>query len=93
TGALDAAAPFAARGAQARVVIAPERLEAALSAWGEAPPEVIAVNTESRHLPAAEAAERVATVTRRLAPYTPTVWFKKVDSTLRGQVVAESLAM
>jgi uncharacterized protein YgbK (DUF1537 family) len=93
TGALDAAAPFAARGAQTRVVITPERLETALSAWGEAPPEVIAVNTESRHLPAAEAAERVAAVTRRLAPYTPTVWFKKVDSTLRGQVVAESLAM
>ncbi|MBA2779849.1 four-carbon acid sugar kinase family protein [Billgrantia kenyensis] len=93
TGALDAAAPFAARGAQTRVVIAPERLEAALSAWGAAPPEVIAVNTESRHLPAAEAAERVAAVTRRLVPHTPTVWFNKVDSTLRGQVVAESLAM
>ncbi|MCE8052493.1 four-carbon acid sugar kinase family protein [Billgrantia desiderata] len=93
TGALDAAAPFAARGAQTRVVIAPERLEAALRAWGEAPPEVIAVNTESRHLSAAEAAERVAAVTRRLAPLDPGVWFKKVDSTLRGQVVAESLAM
>ena len=89
TGALDAAAPFAARGAQTRVVIAPERLEAALRAWGEAPPEVIAVNTESRHLSAAAAAERVAAVTRRLAPLGPGVWFKKVDSTLRGHVAAE----
>ncbi|RCV91331.1 four-carbon acid sugar kinase family protein [Billgrantia montanilacus] len=93
TGALDAAAPFAARGADARVVIALEALDDALSDWEGTWPEVIAVNTESRHLSAGQAAERVARATRCLARTAPTTWFKKVDSTLRGQVVAECIAM
>ncbi|MCE8004901.1 MULTISPECIES: four-carbon acid sugar kinase family protein [Billgrantia] len=93
TGALDAAAPFAARGAQTRVVVALERLASCLEAWAENGPQVVAVNTESRHLPSHEAAERVVQATRLLARLSPEVWFKKIDSTLRGQVVAESLAM
>ncbi|MFO8044344.1 MAG: four-carbon acid sugar kinase family protein [Halomonas sp.] len=93
TGALDAAAPFAARGASARVVIALERLEQALEAWGSELPEVIAVNTESRHLLPAAAVARVAWAARCLARADPEWWFKKIDSTLRGQVVAESLAL
>jgi uncharacterized protein YgbK (DUF1537 family) len=101
TGALDAAAPFAARGARARVVIALEHLETCLEAFcaerleGErnGVPQVIAVNTESRHLSAEEAAARVAEATALLARLSPAVWFKKVDSTLRGQVLAESVAM
>ncbi|WP_234281338.1 four-carbon acid sugar kinase family protein [Halomonas alkalisoli] len=93
TGALDAAAPFAARGADARVVIALEALDDALSDWEGAWPEVIAVNTESRHLSVGQSAERVARATRCLARTAPTVWFKKIDSTLRGQVVAECIAM
>lgn len=93
TGALDAVAPFAARGAQARVVVALERLASCLEVWAENAPQVVAVNTESRHLPSHEAAERVVQATRLLARLSPAVWFKKVDSTLRGQVVAESLAM
>ena len=93
TGALDAAAPFAQRGATTRVVVALERLEALLDAWRGALPEVIAVTTESRHLTASAAAERVARATQMLARLAPAVWFKKIDSTLRGQVVAESLAM
>lgn len=93
TGALDAAAPFAQRGATTRVVVALERLEALLDAWRGALPEVIAVTTESRHLTASTAAERVVRATQILARLAPAVWFKKIDSTLRGQVVAESLAM
>ncbi|MBS9402341.1 four-carbon acid sugar kinase family protein [Halomonas sp. TRM85114] len=93
TGALDAAAPFAQRGATTRVVVALERLEALLETWQEALPEVIAVTTESRHMTASEAAERVARATQMLTRLAPVVWFKKIDSTLRGQVVAESLAM
>lgn len=93
TGALDAAAPFAARGARTRVVIALEHLEACLEAWREGCPAVVAVNTESRHLPEREAAARVAEACRLLARLAPNVWFKKIDSTLRGQVLAESLAM
>ncbi|MBZ0332231.1 four-carbon acid sugar kinase family protein [Halomonas sp. ANAO-440] len=93
TGALDAAAPFAARGASTRVVIALERLEGALEAWEGERPEVIAVNTESRHLAAVAAAARVERAARCLSRVEPRLWFKKIDSTLRGQVVAESLAL
>ncbi|QPL44859.1 four-carbon acid sugar kinase family protein [Halomonas sp. A40-4] len=93
TGALDAAAPFAQRGATTRVVVALESLEASLDAWQGALPDVIAVTTESRHLMASAAAERVTQATRILARLAPAVWFKKIDSTLRGQAVAESLAM
>ncbi|PXX96506.1 hypothetical protein CR157_14940 [Halomonas sp. LBP4] len=93
TGALDATAPFAARGADARVVISLAALDDVLASWQGAWPDVIAVNTESRHLGAAEAAERVADAARRLKRATPAAWFKKIDSTLRGQVVAECIAM
>ena len=93
TGALDAAAPFASRGARARVVIALDHLEQCLEAWQEDCPPVVAVNTESRHLPEQEAANRVAEASRLLARLSPDIWFKKIDSTLRGQVLAESLAM
>ncbi|MGR2736860.1 four-carbon acid sugar kinase family protein [Billgrantia sp. Q4P2] len=97
TGALDAAAPFAARGAHTRVFVALEHLDEylkeCLEAWREDCPPVIAVNTESRHLSEREAAARVAEASRLLARLAPSVWFKKIDSTLRGQVLAESLAM
>jgi uncharacterized protein YgbK (DUF1537 family) len=93
TGALDAAAPFAARGARTRVVVALEHLEGLLDAWQDAIPEVIAVNTDSRHLTAEQAAERVTRATTLLERVSPRGWFKKIDSTLRGQVVAECLAM
>ncbi|MEQ6917992.1 four-carbon acid sugar kinase family protein [Halomonas aquatica] len=93
TGALDATAPFAARGADARVVISLAALDDVLTSWEGAWPDVIAVNTESRHLDAEEAAQRVVDATRRLARAKPVAWFKKIDSTLRGQVVAECVAM
>lgn len=92
TGALDAAAPFAARGVVTQVVVSLERLETALASW-QTLPDVIAVNTESRHLAANVAAERVVQVTRQLARLSPQQWFKKIDSTLRGHVVAECLAL
>lgn len=93
SGALDTAAPFAARGADARVVISLEALAATLEAWQGQWPEVIAVNTESRHLQAEDAALRVGKAVRILNQAEPQQWFKKVDSTLRGQVVAECTAL
>lgn len=93
SGALDTAAPFAARGADARVVISLEALAATLEAWQGQWPEVIAVNTESRHLQAEDAALRVGEAVRILNQAEPQQWFKKVDSTLRGQVVAECTAL
>lgn len=93
SGALDASAPFAARGADARVVVSLDALAATLDVWQGQWPAVIAVNTESRHLRADEAALRVAKAVRLLAQVRPQQWFKKVDSTLRGQVVAECRAL
>lgn len=93
SGALDASAPFAARGADARAVIGLEVLAATLEAWQGEWPDVIAVNTESRHLSAHEAELRVSEAVRLLKRANPQQWFKKVDSTLRGQVVAECRAL
>ncbi|MEC9483681.1 MAG: four-carbon acid sugar kinase family protein [Halomonas sp.] len=90
TGAMDAAAPFARRGMRTSVVIALEHL-ADVIAQGHLP-EVLAINTESRHLPADQAAKRVAEACERLLTFAPRLLFKKVDSTLRGNVVAECLA-
>lgn len=93
SGALDATAPFASRGADARVVISLEALAETLETWHGQWPEVIAVNTESRHLQAEQAALRVSEAARLLARAAPRQWFKKIDSTLRGQVVVECQAL
>ncbi|RAH38406.1 four-carbon acid sugar kinase family protein [Halomonas sp. SL1] len=92
TGALDAAAPFASRGAMTRVVVTLEHLPMAMKRWGMEPPEVVAVNTESRHLSAQSAIDRVERAVSLLASLSPALWFKKIDSTLRGHAVSESLA-
>lgn len=81
TGAMDAAAPFAERGLAVELV---------LSADGTISPEasdVVAFETNSRHLPPEEAAAAVARSVAALPPATPL--FKKIDSTLRGAVVEE----
>ncbi|SDK72616.1 Uncharacterized conserved protein YgbK, DUF1537 family [Franzmannia pantelleriensis] len=93
TGALDACAPFAARGADTRVVVSPDRLRQQVAEWHDAPPEVVAVNVESRHLSAQDAAARVSAAFEALRALAPGLWFKKVDSTLRGQVIAECKAL
>lgn len=90
TGALDAAAPFARCGALTRVAISSERLGAVLS--GHALPEVLAINTESRHLPPEQGASRVGRALETVQRLAPRVLIKKIDSTLRGNVVAECLA-
>jgi uncharacterized protein YgbK (DUF1537 family) len=80
TGALDAAAPFAAAGARTTFLLDQGK------GW-PAGAEVVAWSTESRHLPPDVAASRARTVARSPAE----IVFKKVDSTLRGAVVAEVL--
>ncbi len=88
TGALDAAAPFAKRGLDTRVVCLPDGIAAA----ARTPCDVLAVTTASRHLPAERAETAVAEACRVLVAAAPEVLFKKIDSTLRGNPVAESLA-
>jgi D-threonate/D-erythronate kinase len=81
TGACDAGTLFA------------RRAPVPVTVWPDVPAtaEVAVVDTESRHLARDEAAERVSgSVARRPGA---TSWFKKIDSTLRGHVGAEIVAL
>ncbi|MFC7021199.1 MULTISPECIES: four-carbon acid sugar kinase family protein [Haloarcula] len=79
TGSCDAGHEFATRDYDTRVVVGPER---ATPAGGD----VVVSNTDSRYVDPALAAERVRAV---LDAHDPAVVYKKVDSTLRGNVRAE----
>jgi uncharacterized protein YgbK (DUF1537 family) len=84
TGALDAAAPFAARGFVACVATGPRGLEEAIAGRTQ----VIAVSTGSRNCLPAEAAERVLFAAISLGA-ADGLAFKKIDSRLKGNVPAE----
>jgi len=89
TGAMDAAGPFAARGIATWVAACPDDCDPRNLAEAQ----VVSVNTESRHLSAADAAARVAQCFRRVGGESFPLVVKKVDSTLRGNVVSETLAL
>ena len=89
TGAMDSAGPFAARGIETWVVAVPIRCDPASLLTAS----VVSVNTDSRHLPAAEAATRVREIVRHLGGGGFDIIVKKIDSTLRGNVVAETMAL
>jgi len=89
TGAMDAAGPFAARGIATWVAACPDDCDPGDLVKAQ----VVSVNTESRHLSAAAAAERVAVCFRRVGGESFPLVIKKVDSTLRGNVVSETLAL
>src|ERR1700704_3783242 len=89
TGAMDSAGPFAEIGVETWVVAAPMQCDPVTIARAR----VVSVNTDSRHLLAAQAATRVRDIVRRLDPGAFDVVVKKIDSTLRGNVVAETLAL
>ncbi len=83
TGALDTGAQFAAHGLRTLVT------------WDGAPPadaDVWVLDTESRDLPPQAAGQRIAELAARLLPHVPRL-YKKVDSTLRGNVAAELAAL
>lgn len=98
TGALDTAAPFAAHGWPTCVVpwtdATPRAMAAALRQAARAH-DVVVIDTASRHVPAGEAAARVRRVVRtarRIDGGRPRGLYKKIDSTLRGNVAAELAA-
>jgi uncharacterized protein YgbK (DUF1537 family) len=87
TGALDTAAPFAARGMHVEVALSTDAVSEALS---EAP-AVLSINLASRET-SKEAARRMTQAA--LAALPPDVrLFKKVDSRLKGHIEAELDAM
>lgn len=84
TGAADSAARAVRAGLRACVVFA-------AAAWRVAPVDVVALTTDSRHLSPTEAAARVAAAVGELGA--AEVWYKKIDSTLRGNIGAELEAL
>ena len=86
TGAIDTAAPFATAGLSALV-----QLDAHDSIAPPCP-DVLALSTESRHVAPGVAAKRVEEAVRSLRAAAPAIWFKKIDSTLRGNVATEIFA-
>jgi uncharacterized protein YgbK (DUF1537 family) len=89
TGALDTVSPFAERGMRTAVFVSSDRLDIA----SESETEVIAVNTESRHLLPRAAADRAAHAARLLKDWKPEIVLKKIDSRLKGNVGAEAAAI
>lgn len=83
TGAADTAVEFAGSG---------RRVHVALNTAAGEQAAVVAVDTDSRERKAEEAAGRVAEAVLALAARDPRRWFKKMDSTLRGNVAAELAA-
>ncbi len=83
TGACDAGTLFAGK------------FPVPVTVWPDAPvtAPVRAVDTESRDLAAGDAAERVRRAAEGMARDGTTTWFKKIDSTLRGHVGAELVAL
>jgi uncharacterized protein YgbK (DUF1537 family) len=86
TGANDAGVQFAAAGIRGLVIA---------HHWVERLPPypVIVINTESRHLPANQAAERVRKITEVGIRAGIKCFYKKTDSTLRGNIGAELEAL
>lgn len=89
TGAMDSAGPFAGIGVETWVAAAPMHCDP--ESLGSA--RVVSVNTDSRHLSPGEAAARVRGIAQRLGMSRFDVIVKKIDSTLRGNVVAETLGL
>lgn len=83
TGALDAAAPFAARGMRVEVALTTEAIDDAL----RRAPDVLSINLGSREL-SAEAAKRYAAAALAALP-SATRLFKKIDSRLKGHIAVE----
>lgn len=87
TGALDTGVQFAVRGIKTRVVVG---ADAALTHQNA---DVLVVDTETRHLPAAQAYAAVEGLVQR-AKYAGFAYlYKKTDSALRGNVGAELAAL
>ncbi len=89
TGSLDTSGPFAQQGLTTMVVAQP--LDSDADAVRDA--RVVSINTDSRHLGPAAAADRVERCVRRFTRQRFDIVFKKIDSTLRGNVATETMAL
>ncbi|MBB3742493.1 uncharacterized protein YgbK (DUF1537 family) [Rhizobium sp. BK591] len=89
TGALDTGTPFVEAGLSVSVAVDVEAAQDAVATGCD----VVVVNTASRAIGEREAAERVRHATGALRGAKPDIVMKKIDSRLKGNVAAESLAL
>ncbi len=89
SGAAELAGIAFAHGLSAEV----RRVGPAIEDRAGPPAQVLAIDTDSRHLSASAAAARVKQITEQILATTPAWLYKKVDSVLRGNVRAEVEAM
>ncbi|WP_168801035.1 four-carbon acid sugar kinase family protein [Peteryoungia ipomoeae] len=83
TGALDTAAPFAARGLHTQVALTADAVPAGLLHK----PDVLSINLASREMSPADALRLMLKAVGALPP--DVTLFKKIDSRLKGHVAAE----
>ena len=85
TGAADSAGRAVQAGLEAVILPAGDALPTDAAAL----PQVVAMSTDSRALPPEDAGKRVALAVGRAIEWRPATWYKKIDSTLRGNLGAE----
>lgn len=89
TGANDTALQFKLNGADTNILLNSDinpKLSATEQAW--------AISTESRNIPPKEAFEKVETATKMFVEkINPDFFYKKIDSTVRGNIAVEVLSM
>lgn len=88
TGALDTGVQFSNRGLSVGVITDHKSLQRDLRSF-----DVLVVDTESRHLPPDKAAQIVSEAGRAGHALGAKLCYKKVDSTLRGNIGAELTAL
>ena len=85
TGALDTAVQFCSDGFSPAVLNNPDHADSIVSEH-----DIIVINTESRHLPAADAYKKVSNLLMQtLQKRNFDLYFKKTDSALRGNIGSE----
>ncbi|WP_426123871.1 four-carbon acid sugar kinase family protein [Pararhizobium sp. PWRC1-1] len=89
TGALDTGTPFVDAGLKVAVAIEVDAIAQALARK----PDVIVINTASRALSAGAASQEMQAALTALGSTKPLILFKKIDSRLKGNVTAESIAL
>ncbi|MBB4191847.1 uncharacterized protein YgbK (DUF1537 family) [Rhizobium aethiopicum] len=89
TGALDTGTPFVEAGLSVAVAIDIEAAREAVATGCD----VVVINTASRALDEREAAESVRLAAKIFHGEKPAVLMKKIDSRLKGNVAAESIAL
>lgn len=84
TGALDSAAPFRSAGLSVLVALDDAAIPAALDAH----PDILVIDSDTRHCIPAAAAARIAALWDGLAAARPRLVMMKVDSRLKGPIAA-----